>query len=88
MWAFAILAVIFLVLWLIEKQKTKNYEDLKAARAAADIYANQKQAEADDYARQKMSEGDSLYEAKHREALDYYWKKTQSADDRVKKAGP
>lgn len=86
MWAFAILAVVFLVLWLIEKQKTKNYEDLKAARAAADIYANQKQAEADDYAREKMSEGDSLYEAKHREALDYYWKKTQSADERVKKA--
>lgn len=86
MWVFAILAVVFLVLWLIEKQKTKNYEDLKAARAAADIYANQKQAEADDYAREKMSEGDSLYEAKHREALDYYWKKTQSADERVKKA--
>lgn len=86
MWAFAILAVVFLVLWLIEKQKTKNYEDLKAARAAADIYANQKQADADAYVSQKISEGDSLYEAKHREALDYYWKKTQSADERVKKA--
>ena len=69
MWAFVILAVIFLILWLVEKQKTKSYENLKAAKAAADAYVNQ-----------KKSEGDSLYEAKHREALDYYWKKTQSAD--------
>ena len=75
MWAFVILAVIFLILWLVEKQKTKSYENLKAAKAAADAYVNQ-----------KKSEGDSLYEAKHREALDYYWKKTQSADERVKKA--
>ena len=58
MWAFVILAVIFLILWLVEKQKTKSYENLKAAKAAADAYVNQ-----------KKSEGDSLYEAKHREAL-------------------
>ena len=75
MWAFVILAVIFLILWLVEKQKTKSYENLKAAKAAADAYVNQ-----------KKREGDSLYEAKRREALDYYWKKTQSADERVKKA--
>ena len=42
MWAFVILAVIFLILWLVEKQKTKSYENLKAAKAAADAYVNQK----------------------------------------------
>ena len=41
MWAFVILAVIFLILWLVEKQKTKSYENLKAAKAAADAYVNQ-----------------------------------------------
>ena len=47
MWAFVILAVIFLILWLVEKQKTKSYENLKAAKAAADAYVNQKKSEGD-----------------------------------------
>lgn len=86
MWIFAILAIVFLVLWLLEKQKLKGHETLKAAKAEADIYADQKKADAEAYVKQKLAEGDNFYETKHREALDYYWKKTQSADERVKKA--
>ena len=51
MWAFVILAVIFLILWLVEKQKTKSYENLKAAKAAADAYVNQKKSEVTVYTR-------------------------------------
>lgn len=72
---FLVLAIVFFILWLIEKQKSKGHENLKAAKAEADIYVSNKKAE-----------GDALYEEKHREALDYYWKKTKSADDRVQKA--
>ena len=75
MWVFFILAIIFLILWLLEKQKVKGHKSIAEAKAEADAYVQQKKAE-----------GDEFYEAKHREALDYYWKKTQSADERVKKA--
>lgn len=70
-----ILVVVLLVLWQLEKRKTSTMESLDAERAAADAYVQNKRAE-----------GDALYEDKHREALDYYWKKTKSADDRVQAA--
>lgn len=87
MWAiFFALAVFFMILWLIETKKTKGHESIKAARAAQERDAIQLKAAADDYVKQKTAEGDQVYEEKHREALDYYWKKTKSADERVKKA--
>lgn len=70
-----ILVVVLLILWQLEKRKTSTMESLDAERAAADAYVQNKRAE-----------GDALYEDKHREALDYYWKKTKSADDRVQAA--
>lgn len=70
-----ILVVVLLILWQLEKRKTSTMESLDAERAAADAYVQNKRAE-----------GDALYEDKHREALDYYWKKTKSADDRVQVA--
>ena len=70
-----ILVVVLLILWQLEKRKTSTIESLNAERAAADAYVQNKRAE-----------GDALYEDKHREALDYYWKKTKSADDRVQAA--
>lgn len=72
---FLVLAIVFLVLWNKEKKKVQAHEDLKAAKAAADLYVEN-----------KIAEGDSLFEDKKREALDYYLEKTKSADDRVKKA--
>lgn len=86
MWVFVVLAVVFFILWLIERQKLKGHEDLKAAKVEADTYVDQKKAEGNNYIEMKKSEGDTIYEEKHREALDYYWKKTKSADERVKKA--
>lgn len=70
-----ILVVVLLILWQLEKRKTSTMESLDAERAAADAYVQNKRAE-----------GNALYEDKHREALDYYWKKTKSADDRVQAA--
>ena len=81
-----ILAIVFLVLWLLEKRKTKGYQKLSAAKAEADIYKGQRESEGNAYVKQKIAEGDKIYEEKHREALDYYWKKTKSADERVKRA--
>lgn len=70
--AYIVLTIVFLILWLYERSKSKK--------------AKQTISEANSYAEEKKAEGDKLYEDKHREALDYYWKKTQSADERVKKA--
>lgn len=92
-----VLAIVFLILWLLEKRKTKGYQKLRAAKAEADIYKSQREsegnayieqktAEGNAYVKQKIAEGDKIYEEKHREALDYYWKKTKSADERVKRA--
>ncbi len=61
---FLFLAVIFFSLWLKEKKQVQAHEKLKAAKAEADLYV----------------------EDKKREALDYYWKKTKSADERVKES--
>lgn len=72
---FAVTTIIFLILWLLEKRKT-----------SADFSVKEAQAAADQYVVQRTAEGDQLYEEKHREALDYYWKKTKSADERVEKA--
>lgn len=72
---FLILTIIFFILWSKEKKKVQAHEDLESAKASADLYV-----------KNKTAEGDSLFEAKKREALDYYWKKTKSADERVKKA--
>lgn len=68
---FLILALVFLSLWLNEKKKVEIQTDIQTAKDEAEQYVATKQAEAD---------------AKHREALDYYWKKTKSADDKVEKA--
>lgn len=73
---FILLAILFLILWLVERNKTKAYGNLKAEKEAADSYVASKQ-----------SEGNELFESKRREALDYYQKKTKSADERVKAAG-
>lgn len=73
---FVLLAILFLILWLVERNKTKAYGNLKAEKEAADSYVASKQ-----------SEGNELFESKRREALDYYQKKTKSADERVKAAG-
>ena len=68
------------------KQFSKRVESMKDSIQTEEATSAEIKAAADAYVNQKKSEGDSLYEAKHREALDYYWKKTQSADERVKKA--
>ena len=73
---FILLAILFLILWLVERNKTKAYGNLKAEKEAADSYVASKQ-----------SEGNELFESKRREALDYYQKKIKSADERVKAAG-
>ena len=73
---FILLAILFLILWLVERNKTKAYGNLMAEKEAADSYVASKQ-----------SEGNELFESKRREALDYYQKKTKSADERVKAAG-
>lgn len=70
MFIFVVLFIVFLILWLIERRKAK--------KASATI------ANADAYAAEKTEESNRFYETKHREALDYYWKKTQSADERAK----
>lgn len=72
---FFILAIVFAVLWQLEKKKNVGFSNLKTEKESADAYVQSKKAE-----------GDSLFEEKHREALDYYWKKTKSADERVKLA--
>lgn len=69
---FIITSLVFLLLWLFERGKSKK--------------ANMTINNANQYAASKQAEADRIYEEKHREALDYYWKKTKSADDRVKKA--
>ena len=72
---FFILAIVFGVLWQMEKKKNSGFSNLKKEKESADIYIQSKKAE-----------GDAFFEEKHREALDYYWKKTKSADERVKLA--
>lgn len=72
---FFILTIVFAVLWQLEKKKNVGFSNLKTEKESADAYVQSKKAE-----------GDSLFEEKHREALDYYWKKTKSADERVKLA--
>lgn len=72
---FLVIAIVFLVLWQLEKRKNTTVKDLETERATARSYVEDKKAE-----------GDALLEEKRREALDYYWKKTKSADERVKAA--
>lgn len=72
---FFVIAIVFLVLWQLEKRKNTTVKDLETERATARSYVEDKKAE-----------GDALLEEKRREALDYYWKKTKSADERVKAA--
>ena len=54
----------FLILWLVEKQKQRSYENLKAAKAAADAYVNQKKVRVTVYTRPNTAK-----------RLDYYWKR-------------
>ncbi len=77
---FVILTFVFLILWLVEKNKIKKAEE---KISTADSYAESKRAEGDKYAADKIAEGDAFYESKHRDALDYYWKKTKNADERA-----
>lgn len=81
-----IVALFFCCLWLYERHTRKEAEKVSKSISDADTYIAEKKAEGDKYLEDKKTEGDKLYEDKHREALDYYWKKTQSADERVKKA--
>ena len=72
---FLVLMIVFAVLWLRERSLNSKIQN--------DI---QRVDSVDRYVEEKMKEGNDFYEAKHREALDYYWKKTSSADERTKKA--
>ena len=66
---FLVIAIVFLVLWQLEKRKSTTVKNLEVERAAARSYVEDRKAE-----------GDALLEEKRREALDYYCKKTKSAD--------
>lgn len=80
MYFFMGLAIVFLVLWLVERTKKEK----KAATIAdADQYSTEKREEANTYFETKRSEANTYFETKHREALDYYAKKTKNADARA-----
>ena len=93
---FLVLAIVFFILWRKEKKIVQTHEDLKAAKAATNLYienrkaetdqyVEDKKAEANQYTEDKKTEANSLFEAKKREALDYYWKKTKNADERLRR---
>lgn len=75
MFIFLILAIVFFVLWLLEKKKNQVGHDIKNARDEADAYVQQ----------QKI-EGDKLYEIKRQEANNYYNKKLTEGDQVIEKA--